>query len=186
MKQFYLSELPPTLAEFKSATMEIFPNIFDTLLMVRNEPLKSLFLRGNALGDVYKRSVFVVYKLKLFLFRVHMDPFTLRSINVSIPAGYRDYRTFGGQCHEAGYDAFMTGISFIRMFGYLNNLTKTKEIFNIDLPIAGPFLNRISTNRFYDIHHITMSKPADKLPNRNHCFHVQCPEDWVTNDIYGK
>ena len=55
MKQFYLSELPPTLAEFKSATMEIFPNIFDTLLMVRNEPLKSLFLRGNALGDVYKR-----------------------------------------------------------------------------------------------------------------------------------
>ena len=55
MKQFYLDEMPPTLAEFKSATMEIFPNVFDTLLMVRNDPLKSLFLDGNRLTDIYQR-----------------------------------------------------------------------------------------------------------------------------------
>ena len=55
MRQFYLSEMPPTLTEFKAATMEVFPNVFDTLLMVRNDPLKSLFLGGNRLQDIYDR-----------------------------------------------------------------------------------------------------------------------------------
>ena len=85
----------------------------DTLLMVRHDPLKAHFLKGNSLGDVYKRC--------------HDQPFTLRDIPINIPAGYRDYRTFGGQCHEAGFDAFMTGVSFIRMFGFVGKIAKSKE-----------------------------------------------------------
>ena len=129
MKQFFLPALPPTLDEFKSATLAVFPHIFgkcvssfwyltinlypDTLLMVRHDPLKAHFLKGNSLGDVYKRC--------------HDQPFTLRDIPINIPAGYRDYRTFGGQCHEAGFDAFMTGVSFIRMFGFIGKMAKSKE-----------------------------------------------------------
>ena len=81
--------------------------------MVRHDPLKAHFLKGNSLGDVYKRC--------------HDQPFTLRDIPINIPAGYRDYRTFGGQCHEAGFDAFMTGVSFIRMFGFIGKMAKSKE-----------------------------------------------------------
>ena len=32
--------------------------------------------------------------------------------------------------------------------------TYKKEIFSIEMPIAAPFMNRIATNRFYDIHYI--------------------------------
>jgi len=170
MRQFYLSEMPPTLTEFKAATMEVFPNVFDTLLMVRNDPLKSLFLGGNRLQDIYDRT--------------HTDPFTLREVKVSIPGQYRDYRSFGGQCHEAGYDAFMTGIAFIRMFNHLNNITKTKDIFCIDLPIAKPFLNKIAANGFYDIHHLALDK-SQKVPKRDHCFHVKMPEHWRIGDVQG-
>ena len=103
-------------------------------------------------------------------------------MKVTIPGQYRDYRSFGGQCHEAGYDAFMTGIAFIRMFNHLNNLTKTKDIFHIDLPIAKPFMNKIATNGFYDIHHLALDK-SQKVPKREHCFHVKMPEHWRISDV---
>jgi len=168
MKQFFLPALPPTLDEFKSATLAVFPHIFDTLLMVRHDPLKAHFLKGNSLGDVYKRC--------------HDQPFTLRDIPINIPAGYRDYRTFGGQCHEAGFDAFMTGVSFIRMFGFVGKIAKSKDIFSLEMPIAAPFMNRIATNRFYDIHYISLHR-NDKTPNREHCYHVSFPDYWRKQDI---
>ena len=82
--------------------------------MVRHDPLKQHFLRGNSLGDVYKRC--------------QDQPFTLKDIQIDIPANFRDYRTFGGQCHEAGFDAFMTGVSFVRMFGLLGTIAKSKDM----------------------------------------------------------
>ena len=164
--------------------------------MVRHDPLKAHFLKGNSLGDVYKRC--------------HDQPFTLRDIPINIPAGYRDYRTFGGQCHEAGFDAFMTGVSFIRMFGFIGKMAKSKEpclvfykrsislnrvrlvwsnlskeIFSIEMPIAAPFMNRIATNRFYDIHYISLHR-NDKTPNREHCYHVSFPDYWRKQDIISK
>lgn len=168
MKQFFLPALPPTLDEFKTATLAVFPHIFDTLLMVRHDPLKSHFLKGNSLGDVYKRT--------------HDQPFTLRDVPIEIPPGYRDYRTFGGQCHEAGFDAFMTGVSFIRMFSFLAKMAKSQEIFSIKMPIAVPFMNRLATIRFYDINYISLHR-TDKTPNRDHCFHVTFPDFWRQQDI---
>ena len=55
MKHFFLDELPETLEEFKSITTATFPQIFDTLLMSRNEPLKSNFPEGNSLGEIFKK-----------------------------------------------------------------------------------------------------------------------------------
>ena len=55
MKHFFCEELPETLEEFKSITTATFPQIFDTLLMSRNEPLKSNFPEGNSLGEIFKK-----------------------------------------------------------------------------------------------------------------------------------
>ena len=55
MKQFFLSELPPTLAEFKDITLSTFPVVFDTLLMARNQPLKSNFIKSHVLQEIYKK-----------------------------------------------------------------------------------------------------------------------------------
>ena len=55
MKQFFLEELPPTLEEFKDVTLATFPCVFDTLLMARNQPLKSNFVKSHVLGEIYKK-----------------------------------------------------------------------------------------------------------------------------------
>ena len=57
-----------------------------------------------------------------------------------------------------------------------------KEIFSIEMPIAAPFMNRIATNRFYDIHYISLHR-NDKTPNREHCYHVLFPDYWRKQDI---
>jgi len=109
----------------------------------------------------------------------------LKEIPIEIPAGYRDYRTFGGQCHEAGYDAYMTGYSFVRMLGFLHLISKSKTPFSLSLPISNPFRNRIAANRSYDIQHVSLDK-IDKTPKRDHCFHITFPARWRQTDIYGK
>jgi len=55
---------------------------------------------------------------------VNFKPFALNAANIHIADGYRDYKAFGGQVHEAGYDAWMTGVAFIHMMGYLNLVSK--------------------------------------------------------------
>ena len=60
----------------------------------------------------------------------------------------------------------------------------SKEIFSIKMPIAGPFMNRIATNRFYDIHYFSLHR-VDKTPNRDHCFHITFPDYWRQQDIIG-
>ena len=73
MKQFFVRELPPTLNEFKDITHSIFPIIFDTNLMAKNQPLKNHFLRGTSLGEIYKRTeeqeiVMIIYREALLCF----------------------------------------------------------------------------------------------------------------------
>ena len=53
------------------------------------------------------------------------------------------------------------------------------------MPIAAPFMNRIATNRFYDIHYISLHR-NDKTPNREHCYHVSFPDYWRKQDIISK
>ena len=53
-----------------------------------------------------------------------IQPFALNAAQIHIADGYRDYKAFGGQVHEAGYDAWMTGVAFIHMMGYLNLVSK--------------------------------------------------------------
>ena len=43
-------------------------------------------------------------------------------------------------------------------------------------------MNRIATNRFYDIHYISLHR-NDKTPNREHCYHVLFPDYWRKQDI---
>ena len=107
-----------------------------------------------------------------------MQPFTFKEISIEIPPGFRDYRTFGGQCHEAGFDAFMTGVAFVRMFGYLHTISKSKTQFSLSLPITAPFRNRIAANRWYDINHVSLDR-TDKTPKRDHRFQVSFPAKWL-------
>jgi len=170
MKHFFCDELPETLEEFKSITTATFPQIFDTLLMSRNEPLKSNFPEGNSLGEIFKK--------------VQDQPFALNAANIHIADGYRDYKAFGGQVHEAGYDAWMTGVAFIHMMGYLNLVSKTKtEAKLTQSAVSKIFKNRYSISGMYDIHHISLDR-SDNVPKRNHCFHLSFPATWRQHDIY--
>ena len=109
----------------------------------------------------------------------------MKEIPIEIKEGFRDYRTFGGQCHEAGFDAFMTGCAFVKMFNFLHVVSKSKQPLSLDLPIAAPFRNRISNNSSYDIIHVSLDR-RDKTPKRENCFHIKFPEEWRQSDIYCK
>uniref|UniRef100_A0A674CUT8 Poly(A)-specific ribonuclease PARN n=1 Tax=Salmo trutta TaxID=8032 RepID=A0A674CUT8_SALTR len=83
--------------------------------------------------------------------------------------GFPSYDTAQEQLHEAGYDAYITGLCFISM---RYNATLTSHVF------ARLFLMRI-----IDIPYLNISGP-DLQPKRDHVLYVTFPKEWKTSDLY--
>ena len=96
--------------------------------------------------------------------------------------------------HDAGYDAFATGLCFLAMTNRLASLIKPDTskhnsqqcqfMSNSDdcLGIAKPFLNKLNMFRLYDIPYINIMG-EDIVPPRDHVFHITFPAEWKTGDL---
>lgn len=110
--QFY-KPLPGTLAEFKQELVELFPVIYDTKHVALRSPLVEKLNYSTGLSTLFE------------YMREHVKP-TPDALLSSDPRfdGYRAALKAEGNsdekllCHEAGFDAFMTGVCFLGLLAH--------------------------------------------------------------------
>uniref|UniRef100_A0AAY4B700 Poly(A)-specific ribonuclease RNA-binding domain-containing protein n=1 Tax=Denticeps clupeoides TaxID=299321 RepID=A0AAY4B700_9TELE len=133
--QFYCP-LPEDLNDFKEVTMCVFPRLLDTKLMASTHPFKVHNLRRT--------------------------PSNLPElVRPYFSDGFQSYNTATEQLHEAGYDAYITGLCFISMANYL-----------------GSFLTPPRS------HISAKSKLIEPFHNKDHVLYVTFPKEWKTSDLY--
>nr|XP_046226714.1 poly(A)-specific ribonuclease PARN isoform X2 [Scatophagus argus] len=164
--QFYCP-LPEDLQDFKEVTMCVFPRLLDTKLMASTQPFKEL-ITNTSLAELEKQ--------------LKENPF--KSPQVETAAGFPSYDTAQEQLHEAGYDAYITGLCFISMANYLGSfLTPPKAYISARSKLIEPFFNKLFLMRIIDIPYLNITGP-DLQPKRDHVLYVTFPKEWKTSDLY--
>ncbi|XP_030338211.1 poly(A)-specific ribonuclease PARN isoform X1 [Strigops habroptila] len=164
--QFYCP-LPDDLNEFKEVTSCVFPRLLDTKLMASTQPFKEM-INNTSLAELEKRLKEV--------------PFS--SPKVESAEGFPSYDTASEQLHEAGYDAYITGLCFISMANFLGSfLSPPKNHVSARSNLIEPFFNKLFLMRVMDIPYLNLEGP-DLQPKRDHVLHVTFPKEWKTSDLY--
>ncbi|KAM6351008.1 poly(A)-specific ribonuclease PARN isoform 5-T5 [Alca torda] len=98
--------------------------------------------------------------------------------------GFPSYDTASEQLHEAGYDAYITGLCFISMANFLGSfLSPPKNHVSARSELVEPFFNKLFLMRVMDIPYLNLEGP-DLQPKRDHVLHVTFPKEWKTSDLY--
>ncbi|XP_051037418.1 poly(A)-specific ribonuclease PARN isoform X4 [Phodopus roborovskii] len=164
--QFYCP-LPEGLNEFKEMTTCVFPRLLDTKLMASTQPFKDI-INNTSLAELEKR--------------LKETPFYPPKVESA--EGFPSYDTASEQLHEAGYDAYITGLCFISMANYLGSLLgPPKMCVSSRSELIEPFFNKLFLMRVMDIPYLNLEGP-DLQPKRDHVLHVTFPKEWKTSDLY--
>ncbi|XP_058426000.1 poly(A)-specific ribonuclease PARN isoform X3 [Diceros bicornis minor] len=164
--QFYCP-LPADLNEFKEMTTCVFPRLLDTKLMASTQPFKDI-INNTSLAELEKR--------------LKETPFNPPKVESA--EGFPSYDTASEQLHEAGYDAYITGLCFISMANYLGSFLSPPKIHvSARSKLIEPFFNKLFLMRVMDIPYLNLEGP-DLQPKRDHVLHVTFPKEWKTSDLY--
>ncbi|XP_012308647.1 poly(A)-specific ribonuclease PARN isoform X2 [Aotus nancymaae] len=164
--QFYCP-LPVDLNEFKEMTACVFPRLLDTKLMASTQPFKDI-INNTSLAELEKR--------------LKETPFNPPKVESA--QGFPSYDTASEQLHEAGYDAYITGLCFISMANYLGSFLSPPKIHvSARSKLIEPFFNKLFLMRVMDIPYLNLEGP-DLEPKRDHVLHVTFPKEWKTSDLY--
>ncbi|KAJ8923107.1 hypothetical protein NQ315_001660 [Exocentrus adspersus] len=162
----FLNPLPADYEEFKELTHSLFPKILDTKYMSSLEPLVE-HISSNV--------------LKNLLESVSKEPFEIP--DVVIEEEEVGYSLKDEKEHEAGYDAYITGLSFLAMWKYLGSLSGVKgaEIFtNFDL--LQPYINKIYLMVLIENQYMNLAG-EDLTVSKDHVFYLTFPKEWKMNNI---
>ncbi|XP_067672031.1 poly(A)-specific ribonuclease PARN-like [Haliotis asinina] len=158
--------LPEEYDEFKAMLKCCLPRLLDTKLMASTAPFKDLII-NTTLGDLRRT--------------VEAKPFV--KPQVDLPEEFSKYSAETEFLHEAGYDAYITGIAFIGMANFLGTFQQPPEDWiSPQSPLIEPFVNKLFMMRVYDIPYLNLTGP-DVVPVREHVFHVTFPKEWKSHDI---
>ncbi|KAM6165262.1 poly(A)-specific ribonuclease PARN [Erethizon dorsatum] len=164
--QFYCP-LPVDLKEFKEMTTCVFPRLLDTKLMASTQPFKDI-INNTSLAELEKR--------------LKETPFSPPKVESA--EGFPSYDTASEQLHEAGYDAYITGLCFISMANYLGSFLSPPKIHvSARSKLIEPFFNKLFLMRVMDIPYLNLEGP-DLQPKRDHVLHVTFPKEWKSSDLY--
>ncbi|XP_076623597.1 poly(A)-specific ribonuclease PARN isoform X2 [Colletes latitarsis] len=161
----FFGPLPESYLEFKSLVHSLFPRILDTKVLCQSQQFKENVPSSN---------------LSVLLKRVSQAPFNIPDVD---SIGGRSYSTMTDKCHEAGYDAYITGICFIALCNYLGSLQKPEvSIVLANSQLLNPFLNKLLIARLKDYPYVSLVG-KDPNPSRDHVFHITFPKEWKYSDI---
>ncbi|XP_063171077.1 poly(A)-specific ribonuclease PARN [Candoia aspera] len=164
--QFYCS-LPEDFSEFKELATCVFPRLLDTKLMASTQPFKEI-IKNTSLAQLEKR-----------LKEMPFNPPKVESAE-----GFPSYDTASEQLHEAGYDAYITGLCFISMANFLGSfLSPPQNHVPASSKLIEPFFNKLFLMRVMDIPYLNLEGP-DLQPKRDHVLYVTFPKEWKTSDLY--
>ncbi|KAK4327158.1 hypothetical protein Pmani_002387 [Petrolisthes manimaculis] len=161
--------LPDTLQQFKAEVRSTLPTIYDTKLISKDPPFCT---------DI---PITALEKLYSSLCKNYNPP----PLEVE-PGAYMSHdigEGGGGRAHDAGYDAFMTGVSFVTMVKKLDG-GNWKEKCVINSKHLALYANKVNLMNSHDIPYINLVG-SDVVPNRSRIFCVDCPASWTSSDVYG-
>ena len=171
----FVAPLPEDYSDFKSLVNRTFPNIIDTKLMSSSHPFRE-DIPNSALSELKRR--------------LESKPFGLPIMSGSSHGG-EGYDPESEKYHEAGYDAFVTGLCFIGLSNRLGALSQDRDAVHAksgeprvppESPLLTPFLNKLNLMRMADIPYLNLDG-VDIEPERGHVFHVKFPKEWKTSDV---
>ncbi|XP_012289012.1 poly(A)-specific ribonuclease PARN isoform X2 [Orussus abietinus] len=164
----FVQPLPAKYTTFKSQVQELFPRILDTRIMCQSPKFKGIVRMSH---------------LHILLETVSKEPFTMPKVE---GVEGRCYSTQTDKTHEAGYDAYITGLCFISLSNYLGSLENPKVSTVLsDSPLLESFMNKVIFGRLIDMPYISLNG-EDPNPSRDHVFHITFPKTWRTNEIQQK
>uniref|UniRef100_A0A8D1DXM3 Poly(A)-specific ribonuclease PARN n=1 Tax=Sus scrofa TaxID=9823 RepID=A0A8D1DXM3_PIG len=144
-----------------------FEQLLDTKLMASTQPFKDI-INNTSLAELEKR--------------LKETPFNPPKVESA--EGFPSYDTASEQLHEAGYDAYITGLCFISMANYLGSFLSPPKIHvSARSKLIEPFFNKLFLMRVMDIPYLNLEGP-DLQPKRDHVLHVTFPKEWKTSDLY--
>uniref|UniRef100_A0A452QWD4 Poly(A)-specific ribonuclease PARN n=1 Tax=Ursus americanus TaxID=9643 RepID=A0A452QWD4_URSAM len=153
-----LLDVMHTVHQFYCPLSFVF-RLLDTKLMASTQPFK----------------VFLKLELSLINYVLNCSEFA---------EGFPSYDTATEQLHEAGYDAYITGLCFISMANYLGSFLSPPKIHvSARSKLIEPFFNKLFLMRVMDIPYLNLEGP-DLQPKRDHVLHVTFPKEWKTSDLY--
>ena len=162
----FLCPLPTDLEDFKATANAVFPQLVDTKVMANTQPFRDL-IPSSVLADLVNH--------------VSQKPFL--KVSVKFHQHFNHYIGSDKKPHEAGYDAYVTGLAFLTMASYLGSFQDPPKT-NVppDSALLVPFLNKIFAMRMEDIPYLNLAGP-DLNPSRDHVFYLTFPSTWKHGDI---
>eukprot|EP00095_Tigriopus_kingsejongensis_P008480 snap_masked-scaffold18_size714446-processed-gene-4.9 protein:Tk08480 transcript:snap_masked-scaffold18_size714446-processed-gene-4.9-mRNA-1 annotation:"hypothetical protein SINV_07959" len=170
----FVSPLPDDYADFKSLAHRTFPQLIDTKTMGSQFPFKDEI--SNTSLEELKNAL-------------QGRPFNLPEVKPATPA--TGYSLSTDKYHEAGYDAYVTGLCFIGMANHLGHLSQASDSQHPrtglarvmpDSPLVRPYINKLFLMKINDIPYLNLGG-EDIQPARDHVFHVTFPSTWKTSDL---
>ncbi|XP_022243473.1 poly(A)-specific ribonuclease PARN-like [Limulus polyphemus] len=162
----FCCHLPESYDDFKNLTNCVFSKLLDTKHLASVQPLRD-YIISTSLNDLLEQT--------------RRKPFSVPTVE---PAGdICAYTTINEKQHEAGYDAFITGLCFITLANHLGSFQDPPEY--PVLPgsqLLKPYINKLFLGKSHDVHFINLSG-IDAEPKRDHVFHVTFPKSWKTSDL---
>ncbi|EFN61018.1 Poly(A)-specific ribonuclease PARN [Camponotus floridanus] len=161
----FFTPLPNDYIEFKILIHNLFPSLLDTKVICQSQQFKEHVTSSN---------------LNVLLDIMSKSPFSIPDVE---PVEGYSYSVSTEKSHEAGYDAYITGLCFIALSNYLGTLQKSKNAtVLVDSPLLNPFLNKLPIARLKDFPYVNLVG-KDPNPSRDHVFHITFPKEWKHTDI---
>lgn len=159
----FFQQPPYDYALFKEFVTCMFPKLLDTKYMSSSPPFKDK-LSSSVLNEL--------------LTSLSQKPFSLPKVG-SLEG--RGYSQLDDKQHEAGYDAYMTGLCFLAMLAHRRGRHARCDD---SLPALQPYLNKLflAKTARQDSPYINLVGD-DPTPPRDHVFHMIFPKDWQRSDI---
>ncbi|XP_065158175.1 poly(A)-specific ribonuclease PARN-like [Atheta coriaria] len=163
----FLVKLPEDYKSFKDCAHCLFPCIFDTKHIGSHMIFK----------DIIQSTV-----LSKMLHSLLQKPFNPPVVENDIVGLAKPYSVLEPREHEAGYDAYITGLCFISLWDYIGKKIGYKGSVFENINVLGPYYNKIYQMHLRDVPYICLDAP-DVRPSREHVFYISFSKTWKVADI---
>ncbi|CAB3387379.1 Hypothetical predicted protein [Cloeon dipterum] len=162
----FTDNLPDDFNQFKKQVLSAFPRLIDTKTLATQTQIAEK-LESSALEPMVKC--------------LQQHPFNLTDAD---PVnGCAGYTVNGNLAHEAGYDAYLTGLCFVTMLKYLDAGNADFKVKTASPVVLQPHMNKIPYMFYGDPPGYFDLEKDEPAVNRDHVFHMLVPTHWNSGDV---